>query len=276
MDLAYSTYATQKIDVFKALSRMHAIGYDAVEIAVADAWPTAPAKLNAATRSDLRSHIIDLGFPPPVLFGPVATCALGEDRKHALSRFADNCQFAQDLNFDDKPSVVTSTLSGPLSNWELDRVRILDNLCELADIGKEHNTILAIEPHVGGVFDSPERGAWVVEQANHPYLRLNYDQSHFHVLGLELQPCMDLCLPHAAHIHVKDGYMQDEKVQFLLPGEGDLDLATYMQALHTASCNLPITAEVSAMIWNLPDYDPWATAEKCYRSMDMARQAVQE
>ena len=95
MDLAYSTYATQQIDVMESLSRMRTIGYDAVEIAVADAWPTAPAKLNSAARSDLRAHIIDLGFPPPVLFGPVATCARGEDRKHTLSRFIDKYEFSK-------------------------------------------------------------------------------------------------------------------------------------------------------------------------------------
>jgi sugar phosphate isomerase/epimerase len=274
MKLAYSTYATQKIDVYEALSRIRSIGYDAVEIAVADPWSTAPAKLDTEDRSSLRAHIVDLGFPSPVLFGPVATCARGDDRPNALSRFTDNCRLANALNFDDAPAVVTSTLSGPLSDWESDRERIVIDLCELANIGAEHNTILAIEPHVGGVFDSPDRGAWVIEQANHPHLRLNYDQSHFHVQGMALQHCVDLCLPHAAHIHVKGGYMKDGKVQFLLPGEGDLDLAEYLRSLHSAGCHLPVTAEVSAMIWNLPDYDPWTTAEACYRSLDSARKTI--
>ncbi|HCR19505.1 MAG TPA: hypothetical protein DIU35_18665 [Candidatus Latescibacteria bacterium] len=276
MKLAYSTYATQKIDVYDALSRIRSIGYDAVEIAVADPWPTAPDKLDTNDRSTLRAHIIDLGFPPPVLFGPVATCARGDDRPKALSRFTDNCRLAQALNFNDAPAVVTSTLSGPLFDWESDRERILDNLCELADIGAKHDTILAIEPHVGGVFDSPERGAWVVEQARHPHLWLNYDQSHFHAQGMELQHCVDLCLPYAAHIHVKDGYIENDKVQFLLPGEGDLELAGYLRSLQSAGCHLPVTAEVSAMIWNLPDYNPWKTAEICYRSLDSARKSLSD
>ena len=57
MKLAYSTYATQKIDVYDALSRIRSIGYDAVEIAVADPWPTAPDKLDTNDRSALHADL---------------------------------------------------------------------------------------------------------------------------------------------------------------------------------------------------------------------------
>ena len=42
MKLAYSTYALQSFDVFDVIPRVAAIGYDALELNVGDAWPTAP------------------------------------------------------------------------------------------------------------------------------------------------------------------------------------------------------------------------------------------
>lgn len=46
-----------------------------------------------------------------------------------------------------------------------------------------------------------------MQQTDHSHLRLNFDYSHFFVQGMDLQHCVDLCLPYAAHIHVKDGTM---------------------------------------------------------------------
>jgi hypothetical protein len=35
--------------------------------------------------------------------------------------------------------------------------------------------------------------------------------------------------------------------------------------------DLPITAEVSGQIWKRDDYDPWATAQRCFDLMRDAR-----
>ncbi len=68
--------------------------------------------------------------------------------------------------------------------------------------------------------------------------------------------------------------MEDGKVRYLLPGEGDLDLTEFFLAVTRAGLNVPVTVEVSAMIWNRSDYEPWPTAERCYRVLDAARKAA--
>ena len=113
-----------------------------------------------------------------------------------------------------------------------------------------------------------------MRRTDHPGLKLNFDYSHFFVQGMALQHCVDLCLPHAVHIHIKDGAMADGRVQFLLPGQGRLDLAAYLKTLTRAGLAVSVTVEVSAMIWKAPDYDPWTAATFCYRAMQEARRAA--
>lgn len=270
--IGFSTYATQRVDVFEALPRIRAIGYDAVEIAVGDAWQTAPGKLDRNARRKLAGTLRDLGFPPPALFGPVSTCVRGSDRRAMRTRFIQNCVLAGDLNYGDARSIVTTTVSGPLIDWKSDREAVAADLVELADVAAGHHVILAVEPHVGAIFDTPEKAAWLMENTRHPNLKIHFDHSHFHVQDIDLKRAADLCLPHTVHIHIKDGYMEGGAVTFLLPGEGSLDLVAYFRALHDAGTEVPVGAEVSAMIWGRPDYDPWRAAESCYRALDDAHQ----
>ncbi|MCY3764710.1 MAG: sugar phosphate isomerase/epimerase [Gemmatimonadetes bacterium] len=275
--IGFSTYATQKVDVFDALPRIRAIGYDAIEIAIGDAWPTAPHKLNRNTRRRLAETLRDLGFPPPALFGPVSTCARDSDRQVMRAGFVRNCILAEDLNFGGNPAIITTTVSGPLTNWNTDREAVAADLMELADLAAEHHVILAVEPHVGAILDTPEKAAWLMENTGHSNLKIHFDHSHFHVQGIDLRHAADLCLPDTVHIHIKDGYMNDGTVTFLLPGEGSLDLNEYFKTLLDAGTEVPVGAEVSAMIWSRTGYDPWQAADFCYRALASAReQAIVE
>ena len=167
---------------------------------------------------------------------------------------------------------MSSPLSGRQPSWDEGRERIAADLIECADVAREHGVVLAVEPHVGSALDSPEKAVWLMERTDHPALRLNFDVSHFHVQGMDLRRCVDLCLPHAAHVHVKDGYRDDRgEVVFQLPGEGNLDLRAYFRLLRERGVSVPVTAEVSAMLWKRPDYDPWAAAERCYAALAAAR-----
>ena len=95
--------------------------------------------------------------------------------------------------------------------------------------------------------------------------------------GIDLRHAADLCLPDTVHIHIKDGYMKDGAVTFLLPGEGSLDLVEFFKILLDAGTEVSVGAEVSAMIWSRPGYDPWQAAESCYRALASAReQAIVE
>lgn len=268
MNIAYSTYALQSIDPFEAIKRVHAIGYDGLELNVGDEWPTAAAKLDADDRRRLCDAYTEAGFPSPVLMHLINLCAPDEDTAAKSAALAATCQLACDLRVDDLPPIVTTTLGSHGVSWETCRDEVAERLRPYADIAADHGATIAIEAHVGQEFDAPEKAVWLVETLAHDAVRLNFDHSHFHVLGMDLQHCVKLCAPWSVHTHVKDGYLDENKqVHFQLPGDGSLDLDEYFAAVATGGINVPITAEVTGQIWKRDDYDPWSTAERCYRAM---------
>ncbi|MDE0295433.1 MAG: sugar phosphate isomerase/epimerase [Bryobacterales bacterium] len=273
--LGAGTYAFRDVDVFEALPRLRQIGYEAIEILAGEGWPTAPAGVNRDDRAALSNAIRDQGFDSPALMALLPLCEEGDGERAVEAEFRSVCQLARDLSFSDDPSVLSSPIGHQGPAWDSGRARIADRLCALADIAEDHGVILAAEPHVGNPLDSPEKAVWLMEQTNHPALRLNFDMSHFHVQGMDLRHCIEACLPYAAHIHVKDGYIDaDGEVVFQLPGEGSLDLGEYFGILAEHNSTIPVTAEVSAMIWRRPDYDPWSAAETSFAALDSARRAV--
>ena len=272
MKLGYSNYALKELDVFECLPRLREIGYEAVEIAVREGWSTAPDRLDREDRSRLARLLKDLSYPPPPLMAEFGGFIRGEENRWAEveNRFEAMCGLARDLNFGDGPAVVTSTLGHCPSPWEETKEAILKGALRMADLAAGYGVTLALEPHVGNELDTPKKAVWLMEAAGHDHLRLNFDMSHFWVQGFDLEECVDLCAPYAVHTHIKDGRMVDGRVQFLLPGEGSLDLASYFLALNRAGIDLPVTVEVSAMIWTREDYNPWTTAEGCYHALAKA------
>ncbi len=273
--LGAGTYAFRDVEVFQALPRLRRIGYEAIEILAGEGWPTAPARLNRDDRTRLSDAIQQQGFESPALMVLLPLCEEGRSRRAVDAEFRAVCQLARDLSFSDDSSVLSSPIGHQGPPWDSGRERIADRLLALADIAQEHGVILAVEPHVGNPLDSPEKAVWLMERTNHPALRLNFDISHFHVQGMDLRHCIEACLPYAVHIHVKDGYIgSDGEVVFQLPGEGSLDLGAYLRILTEHDATIPVTAEVSAMIWRQPDYDPWAAAEQSFAALDAARRAA--
>ncbi len=109
MNIAYSTYALQSIDPFEAIKRVHAIGYDGLELNVGDEWPTAAAKLDADDRRRLCDAYTEAGFPSPVLMHLINLCAPDEDTAAKSAALAATCQLACDLRVDDLPPIVTTS-----------------------------------------------------------------------------------------------------------------------------------------------------------------------
>jgi len=263
MKLGYGNYGMRGEDVFDALPRLRDIGYEAIELTVSDGWPTAPDMLNGAGRKRLAKLCESLDFPSPALLGIPS----GDDPTAA---FVSTCELACDLNFGEDPVVICAMPPGFGSDWAAEKQAMCDGLLEWADLAADHDAVIAVEPHVGMALDTPEKAAWLIDATNHPSLKLTFDYSHFHVMGLEMQNAFDLCMPQAAHIHIKDGRMVDGEVKFLLPGEGALDLSAYFLAMRKTGTKLPVTVEVSGMVWNSEDYDPWEAARACYEVLEEA------
>ncbi|MEE3235388.1 MAG: sugar phosphate isomerase/epimerase [Candidatus Latescibacterota bacterium] len=272
MKIYYSTYGMQELNIFEALPRLCDIGYQGIEIAVTPGWPTNPTIFSKADRKQLKSLLNQLEFSTPPLMALLSPCLPKSSRQKELVQFKATFEMAEELRVDECPSVVTTTLGHPKPDWDSGKSEIVDYLLEVAEMGQKHDVILAIEPHAGGDFETPEKAAWLMENTSHDHLKLNFDYSHFYVEHIDLQHAVDLNIPYAVHNHIKDGYRDEqEKVNYLLPGEGKLDLSNYVKVLSSAGWNSYLCPEVTAQIWKRPDYDPWITSERCFHNLDLAR-----
>jgi sugar phosphate isomerase/epimerase len=274
-ELGYSTYALKMMDPFEALPMIKDVGYTALEIALADDWPTAPHKFSPEKRGDLAWLIRDLGFSSPLIFGLIDVCAPDDARDAELEKTLAKFAMAAELHFDDSPILMTTTAGHSAPAWDTGKEQIRDRFAELADLAADHNVVIAIEAHAGTDFETPEKAVWMMEQTQHPNLKLDLDVSHFHVEGSDVGYSVDLCAPQAAMVHVKDGEKVDAKVQYSLPGAGSIDLRALMASLKANNLeHLPVFAEVSVQQSGALGYEPRAVAEFTYAALDEARFAV--
>lgn len=271
LKLGYSNYGMKEFDVFQTLPRLRSIGYEANEICVRDGWQTAAHHFDKGARRRLVLEYQRLGFPPPPLMEALEVSATGPERAAMLERARESFTMARDLNFGDSPAVVTTTVGALKRPWNDILNDVLTAFIELADVASSFNVVVAIEAHAGSELNTPEKVVWLVERARHDHLKLNFDISHFVVQGIPVQRCVDLCLPHTVHTHVKDGRMVDGRVRYQLPGEGNMDLVHYLRAVTRAGLIPPVFVEVSRQISEAKGFDAWHAAEFCYRALDRAR-----
>ena len=271
--LGYSTYALSRVDPFEALPKIRQTGYEDLEICMGDNWPTAPHRFDGIQRKRLAELAKGLGFPSPIFFGGIDVCAEDWDaeREKTLGKFA----MAAELHYDSSPILMTTTSGHHAPAWETGKERIAEAFVRLAGLAAQHNVVIAVEPHAGTDFETPEKAVWLMENTRHQNLKLDLDVSHFHVEGSAVGHSVDLCAPYAAMVHIKDGRKVDGKVQYCLTGDGTIDVPGFVRSLKKNGLeHLPVFAEVSVQQSREPDYDPWATAKFCYDALDRARRAV--
>ena len=127
-----------------------------------------------------------------------------------------------------------------------------------------------MEPHVGAVIDTPEKILQLLELVDSPYLKVNFDISHFDIRGLTIQDTVAALAPHTAHTHVKDQRGRVPNYEFLIPGEGDFDYLSYLKAMQAHGYDGFITVEVSVMVQCRPGYNPFVAATLSYETLSRA------
>jgi sugar phosphate isomerase/epimerase len=273
--LGYSTYALKMVDPFDAVRLIKDVGYDALEVCAAEGWPSAPDHFTASQQSELGKLSQDLGFSSPILFALIDVCAPQSDRMEMLELTKKKFEMIQRMHYDDSRMLITTTPGHSAPPWESGKEQIRDAFLSLADMAAENDIIVAIEAHAGTDFEAPEKAVWMMEQTKHPNLKLDLDISHFVVEGSEMVHSVDLCAPHSAMVHIKDGEKVDGQVEFCLPGDGGIDIPGFLTALRANGLeDMPVFAEVSVQQSREADYSPRGTAEFCYNALDKARNSI--
>jgi inosose dehydratase len=259
-----------QVPIDDALAAIARLGYEGVELTVLPNYTTALERLDAAERRRIRGLLDDHGLELPAIAAHTSLLA-EEPEAHAtnMARLKAAAELATEWGREHPPALNT-TSGGRRDTWEQNAARLLDRVGELAAYAGQRGVTLAIEPHVGAALDSPEKTLRLLKAVGSPFLKVNFDVSHFEAVGLPTAETVAALAPHSVHTHVKDtrGFYPDH--EFLIPGEGDFDYPSFLRALRAAGYDGYITVEVSVMVQRRPGYDPFAAAEFSYRTLSAA------
>ena len=167
------------------------------------------------------------------------------------------------------PAVNTTPGSRP-EEWDTIRDLLVERTQELVEYAQSRSVTIAMEPHVGAAIDTPEKVLQLLELVDSPFLKVNFDISHFDIVGFTIEDTVAALAPHTAHTHVKDQRGRVPNYEFLIPGEGNFDYVSYLKAMQAHGYDGFITVEVSVMVQHRPDYDPFAAATLSYETLSHA------
>ncbi len=271
MQLGFSAWAMATLPVEQQIALVRAAGYRGIELVSGPGSSLDALRLDAEGRRRIRQLLDAAGLALPSIAGHGNLLEPDPQRRALqLARVQAAIDLAADLaGPEGPPCVVTMAYSKP-ERYEQDRERIAQGFRQLADYAASRGVVVALEPHVGQAFDRPERVHWLLEQVASPHVRLNLDNSHFEVMGYDLDAYIPLLAPYAVHTHLKDQRGIAPDYEFLVPGEGEFDYARYLTAMDRAGYRGFITIEISKQVQTRPDYDPAAVAARALRTLASA------
>jgi sugar phosphate isomerase/epimerase len=271
MKIGYCTWGMPQVEVDDAIPYLADLGYDGVEITVIPGYTTELSTLTSEERRRIKKLFMDHNLEMPAIAGH--TSLLDPDvKQHAVNmkRLRATVELAADLTMGELIPCLDTTPGGKPDEWTTIKERLLNETGALVDFGAQHGVTLALEPHIGCCLCDVERTLWLLEQINSPYLKLNYDISHFDVAGIPTAESVAALAPHTIHTHVKDQRGKTPDYEFLIPGEGDFDYVEYLHAMKAAGYDDYITVEVSIMVQKRDTYDPLAAATLSYQTLSGA------
>jgi inosose dehydratase len=183
------------------------------------------------------------------------------------SRLTGAVDLALDWAQGDQPPAVDTTAGGTPAQWDELKPLLVERLGDLVRYAAQRGVVIAIEPHVATMLDTPARTLELLRLIDSPFLKLNFDISHFNVQGIPIAESVAALAPHTVHTHVKDERGLVPHFEFLIPGEGEFNYVAYLQAMQDQGYDGYITAEISIMVQQRPDYDPLRAATQTYQTL---------
>lgn len=271
MKLGYSTWGMPTVPIDTALRRLAEMGYDGLEITVIPGWISELSTLDRAERRRIAGLAKQYGLTIPAIAAH-SSLVETDPAKHARALYYlwGAVDLAPEWTVAGEQPVIDTTAGGKPEDWDALAPLAVERTQELCDYAAPRGVIIAMEPHVGSLLNTPQRTVEFMRLVNRPNLKLNFDISHFNVMGFSIEESVEMMAPHSVHTHIKDERGIAPNFEFLIPGEGDFDYVRYLKTMQKAGYTGHISPEISIMVQRRPNYDPIAAAEQTYRVVAQA------
>jgi sugar phosphate isomerase/epimerase len=268
MKIGYCTWGMPTVSADVFIPFLARLGFHGVELTVIPGYTTALSQLDAAERRRIARMLKDHHLELPAIAAHSRLVERDPETAAAhWARLTSAVDLAVDWALDGAPPAVDTTVGGTPEQWDELKPLLVERMGALVRYGEQRGVVIAAEPHVGSMLDTPGRVLELLDEIRSPYLKLNFDISHFNVMGVPIAESVAALAPHAIHTHVKDERGTVPDFEFLIPGEGEFDYVAYLRAMREHGYDGFITAEVSIMVQRRPGYDPLAAAEQSYRTL---------
>src|SRR5262245_48272119 len=271
MKLAFSAWAMREWPLERQVALVQRAGYMGICLVSGAEFPFDAARTDRAERRRIRRLLNHAGLALTAIAGHVnlldATAA-------DLDRVRTTLDVAADLITGEAPPPVITMGYGTPERYAEQRALLAERFGELAAHASKTAGVVALEPHVGQAMDMPEKVVWLMQAVESPHFRLNLDNSHFEVMGCELEDYLPKLVPYAVHTDLKDQRGRSPNHEFLVPGEGDFDYARYLRAMHRLGYAGFVTIGLRGVGQRRPNYDPADVAARSYRTLTQAADAA--
>ncbi len=271
MKLGYSTWGMPTVPVDAAISHLAFLGFDGIELTIIQRFTTELSTLDAAERKRIAGLLKQHNLALPAIAAHSNLMDVDpESHKRNMWRLKGGVDLAIDLAQGDELPAVNTTTGGKPDEWERKKDFLVERIGELVEYAASRGVTIAMEPHIGAIIDTPDKVLELLEIINSPYLKVNFDISHFEIVGLPTEDTVSALADVSVHTHVKDQRGIAPDFEFLIPGEGPFDYVNYLKLMQKQGYNGFITAEVSFMVQARKDYDPLAAATMTYETLSKA------
>src|SRR6266567_2651479 len=274
LHLAFSAWAMRDLPVEQQIDIVQRAGYVGICLVSDPTFNSLdPATTSAAERRGVRALLDSNGLALSAIAGHANPLEPDAAKRQAnLDRIRAGLDLAADLAGPAGPPPLVSMGYGTPETYDIDCGALVERFSDLSKHAAKTGGALALEPHVGQAMDQPEKIVALMQAVDSPNFRLNLDNSHFEVMGRDMDEYLPLLVPYAVHTDLKDQRGRSPAHEFLVPGEGDFDYGRYLRALTAAGYDGYLTVEISVMVQRRPDYDPGEVAARSFRTLLAAAQ----
>ena len=271
MKLGYSTWGMPTVPIDTAIPHLAQLGFDGIELTIIPRFTTELSTLDTAERKRISSLLKQHNLALPAIAAHSSLLETDQEA-HAKNmwRLKGGVDLAVDLAQNGELPAVNTTPGGKPDMWDTKKEFLAERLGELVDYGESRGVTIAMEPHIGAIIDTPDKVLEFLDIVNSPYLKVNFDISHFDIVGMSTEETVSALAAVSAHTHVKDQRGIHPDFEFLIPGEGTFDYVDYLKQMQSHEYDGFITAEVSFMVQAREDYDPLAAATLSYETLSKA------
>ena len=252
MKLGFCTSAYPGRPLVEVFDKLADAGYEAVEPFTWEGHPCHPDSFVQAEAPTIRAQAAERGLEISALSAHTTWVGSGLSTEQALRFTCRSAEIAADLGVQ-----FLNTSTGPyppvcdrFEAWDALRRAFLRAAGHAEGLG----ITLCLEPHVGHICLTWESTLRLLREVGSPALRLNFDASHYFILGLDHRVALDQLKGYLVHVHLKDfilnrpplGDLRQDKgnVRAVALGEGDFPLQEHLAHLRSIGYDGVVSAEV--------------------------------